>query len=320
MEIKIMALSRSHQKAVLSCSGHRSRRITGFTLIEVLVVVAIIALLISILLPSLKRAREQARLVVCATNMRTCQQAMVYYLQANQDYFPYSTALNSDGHLVGANPWEFFYKYTQRGTPEPVRDAKKLTLTITDPLTYVCAPSFYLCPNDQIYHLTSQGEVWITPSGEEKHPIYCLSYCVPDDIYWIRDETGDPVTPRKGSYYKAQYDICIMGEYQDDAHTMRAGWMLKDSPANQADHWQLQHLSSGCNAAYLDGHVQYHKRIEPSTSVDPYGFQYGLPPYPASLHGLYQTLVVPPGKTAQEAWEEKYGKTWGHTATVDYVP
>jgi prepilin-type N-terminal cleavage/methylation domain-containing protein/prepilin-type processing-associated H-X9-DG protein len=42
----------------------------GFTLIEVLVVVAIIALLLAILLPSLRAAREQARLLVCQTNAK----------------------------------------------------------------------------------------------------------------------------------------------------------------------------------------------------------------------------------------------------------
>lgn len=55
------------------------RRRLGFTLIELLVVVAIIALLISILLPSLQGAREQAKRAKCLANMKSISQASVGY-------------------------------------------------------------------------------------------------------------------------------------------------------------------------------------------------------------------------------------------------
>ncbi len=60
----------------------------GFTLIELLVVVAIIALLISILLPSLQRARDGAKAVVCASNMRQIATAVGLYLNENRDILP----------------------------------------------------------------------------------------------------------------------------------------------------------------------------------------------------------------------------------------
>ncbi|GMV98037.1 MAG: prepilin-type N-terminal cleavage/methylation domain-containing protein [Phycisphaerae bacterium] len=67
-----------------TCIGRRGR---GFTLIEVLVVVAIIALLISILLPSLKSAKEQARVTVCAANLGTLGKGAGAYLNAERDRF-----------------------------------------------------------------------------------------------------------------------------------------------------------------------------------------------------------------------------------------
>ena len=57
----------------------RRPRTNGFTLIELLVVVAIIALLISILLPSLQKAREQGKLTKCLANMRGIGQASLNY-------------------------------------------------------------------------------------------------------------------------------------------------------------------------------------------------------------------------------------------------
>lgn len=60
----------------------------GFTLIELLVVVSIIALLVSILLPALGKAREQAQNVVCMTNMKQLGMATVLWSQEHDGWFP----------------------------------------------------------------------------------------------------------------------------------------------------------------------------------------------------------------------------------------
>jgi prepilin-type N-terminal cleavage/methylation domain-containing protein/prepilin-type processing-associated H-X9-DG protein len=65
------------------------RSFLGFTLIELLVVVAIIALLISILLPSLSKAKEQAKAAVCASRLRGFGQGSAIYEGRFDSYAPY---------------------------------------------------------------------------------------------------------------------------------------------------------------------------------------------------------------------------------------
>ena len=71
----------------------RSR--SGFTLVELLVVIGIIALLISILLPALGQARQQAQAIACASNMRQLYYATVSYCAENKDRLPKAAALQT---------------------------------------------------------------------------------------------------------------------------------------------------------------------------------------------------------------------------------
>jgi len=68
---------------------HHSDRRTprAFTIIEVLVVVAVIALLLAILVPSLKAARAQARIAVCGSNIRQLAFANIGYATENKGHF-----------------------------------------------------------------------------------------------------------------------------------------------------------------------------------------------------------------------------------------
>jgi prepilin-type N-terminal cleavage/methylation domain-containing protein/prepilin-type processing-associated H-X9-DG protein len=68
----------------------------GFTIIELLVVVAIIALLISILLPAMSEARKDARAVACAAQLHHVGQAVTIYTTRNMDRLPASYLYASD--------------------------------------------------------------------------------------------------------------------------------------------------------------------------------------------------------------------------------
>ncbi len=73
------------------------RKCSGFTLIELLVVVAVISLLMSILLPSLECAREQARRVVCGTTLSSFGKGLTYYVQENSEFLP---GVNTSGYAM----------------------------------------------------------------------------------------------------------------------------------------------------------------------------------------------------------------------------
>ncbi|HOA75619.1 MAG TPA: prepilin-type N-terminal cleavage/methylation domain-containing protein [Phycisphaerae bacterium] len=113
-------------------------RTKGFTLIEVLVVVAIIALLIAILLPSLRKARDQAKIAACLGNLHGFGLACTQYTLSYNSYYPLvpyiGTSIYPDLPFADDNLFVLYYtkltpnvnSYTCPATTHKVRTPKRI--------------------------------------------------------------------------------------------------------------------------------------------------------------------------------------------------
>jgi len=264
-------------------SGQAKRSSRGFTLIEILVVVAIIALLVSILLPSLNAARRQARVVVCSSNLSTLGKSTLFYAQASKDELPAGWGYNNQNEInasvIGLNPWEFLYNYVQKVS------VRAGTAPFANSGWLLKVPT-YICPDDIVHHTTSQRQI-LTPTGQRGVDLL-LSYGA--NLNPMYAKLGDPTkgagklgSIKRPSALTSYFDNGDDGNNQfygyvqgNDSHGV--AWVKNDCQADATPNNQCTfevHHKTGNSFAFYDGHVSFYK-------IGSSGPHYGLPPSPIS--------------------------------------
>lgn len=117
----------------------------GFSLLDVLVSISVIAVLIGLLMPSLARVQETARRVVCQSNIRQIGLGVMMYADDYRGFLPPSIFIDSDPRSRGSDrPHEMV---TLRLSPEEDPYAPWDGLGLLFQRGYVSAPKVYYCPS-----------------------------------------------------------------------------------------------------------------------------------------------------------------------------
>lgn len=154
------------------CRQPRTHRPThAFTLIELLVVISIIALLISILLPAMSRAREVSRQAVCGTNLRQFGTAFINYSEDYNSWFPAKPSpTNANAEVTElATVQQLASPNWGPNFAGMIRDVVERKYSRDDgayPI-YLPAPKVMLCPSDRGNNkpgedALSNGDLWPT--------------------------------------------------------------------------------------------------------------------------------------------------------------
>ena len=247
----------------------------AFTLIELLVVISIIALLVSILMPALGKARDQARRTVCSSNMRSNVLALRLYSDQNNDRLPLQSP-------AGYWPWDVSYWTTDI-----------ILKSGSDPEIFYCPSnktmSYENDHNWRFSELDGTPQVTITtpePSGiETRKNLYRVT-----TYFWMMENTNvftadpsrnedpgkmqiDTIFPKREWIYNLSKvknpvevelvaDCCMRVNETKNYTEIPGGTLTNWGIYDTSNHVKNGTDLAGGGAAYVDGHYQWRNKEE----------------------------------------------------------
>ncbi|HVS72961.1 MAG TPA: prepilin-type N-terminal cleavage/methylation domain-containing protein [Phycisphaerae bacterium] len=255
------------------------KRRAGFTLIELLVVVAIIALLISILLPSLARARDQAKKTACASNLHQLGIALSTYAGEFENNLPPETGRHFASYGYNNNVTEYHYMRRGYNGSTPFTFTNGITQD-THWRELICMddgiikdPRVYYCPGQ-----TDGSWIYTKPTTSSTDPYLWL------DTNNLNDHAGYTYQLHMGENPLVQSNIVtgqqalnVDGKFVGAVYTKlttlpKDCWLMCDKTY---DVISIPHANNcGANGLFGDAHVEFGQNSKVKTLQNfpnPYG-------------------------------------------------
>jgi prepilin-type N-terminal cleavage/methylation domain-containing protein/prepilin-type processing-associated H-X9-DG protein len=223
----------------------------AFTLIELLVVIAIIAILAAILFPVFAQAREKARQISCASNLRQLGLAINMYVQDYDEKFPFGGWMppGEGGGGDGTNEWQ--------NTVFPYVKNKQL---------YRCPSMSDLDedPNDPtawLWNRNPVGYMYNNRLAANRSPVNLGAVSNPADCFLLVDGHSDWGGRAGIDAFGRQDTVWLM----ENTVFGRQSAIITGDHANWAGNdrtWGLPRHNNGANFCFVDGHVKWYRSGE----------------------------------------------------------
>ncbi len=196
----------------------------NFTLIELLIVIAIIAILAAMLLPALNKARDRAMSIKCVSNLKNIHLMLVSYIDDNNGRYPYTVLVN-----IG----------------EPVSNTKY-------PKTWVQQVD----PKSFPYPSSSASGIWRCP--KQKSTNVARNYNIAWELGGVEVTLSPRVTLTQIRKPSAVAEL-VDGTASTPQYAINGWETQSDWIAGKVVHWRHQNKANVC---YVDGHIGQTGRAE----------------------------------------------------------